>query len=246
LRVGTGENVLIAGFILRGTGEKPVVVRGIGPSLTLPGRLFDPVLELFDSEGERIAANDDWQTDSNAGDVEASTLAPKDSKEPALFRRLPANETTLYTAVISGKAGATGIGIVEVYDLDLQSPIEVVNIATRGFVQRDDDVMIGGVIVTGTPPELVLRAIGPSLAVGDKLADPVLELFDDQGERLAINDNWKDDQQAAIEASGLAPQNDRESAIRIVLPAAGNYTAVVRGANGGIGVGVVEVYKLSP
>ena len=238
---------MIAGFILRGSGEKPVVIRGIGPSLSsLAGRLNDPVLEVYDAEGNQIAENDDWQTDPNAGDVATSTLAPTDPKEPALFRRLPAADTTLYTAIVRGKDGTTGIGVVEVYDLDQEGTTQVVNIATRGFVQTGDEVMIGGVIVTGAPPELVVRAIGPSLPVADKLADPVLELFDNNGERIAINDDWKDDQQTAIEATGLAPQSDDESAIRLVLPAAGNYTAIVSGAAGGIGVAVVEVYKLSP
>ena len=238
--------MLIAGFILRGTGDKPVVVRAIGPSLSLPGRLTDPELELFDSEGESIAANDDWQTDENATEVQASTLAPADSREPALYRRLVASDTTLYTAVVSGKGGATGIGVVEVYDLEQNSSVQVVNIATRGFVQRDDDVMIGGLIVTGNAQaDIVVRAIGPSLALDNRLADPVLEVFDNNGDRIAVNDNWQDGQQDAIAASGLAPQNEKEAALRISLNA-GNYTAIVSGAGGGTGVGVVEVYKLSP
>lgn len=246
LRVGTDDDVLIAGFILRGHGDKPVVVRGIGPSLSLAGRLSDPVLELFDSEGRSIAANDDWQADENGDEVQASTLAPSDPREPALYRRLAAADTTLYTAIVSGKAGATGVALVEVYDLDQNSPVQIMNIATRGFVQREDDVMIGGLIVTGTAQaNVIVRAIGPSLGLSNALADPVLEVFDNNGARIAINDNWKDGEQEAIASFDLAPPNEKESALRVSLNA-GNYTAIVSGAGGGTGVALVEVYKLSP
>ena len=239
--------MLIAGFILQGTGEKRLIVRGIGPSLAgLPGRLMDPVLELYDNEGTQLAINDRWQEDVNAAEAEESTLAPTDPEEPALLRRLPAGDTTLYTAIVSGKNGTTGNAVVEVYDLDQDGPVQIVNIATRGFVQRDDDVMIGGLIVTGeAEAEVVIRAIGPSLDVNNKLADPVLGLFNNDGDLIVANDDWKDAQESAIEASGLAPQNEDESAIRISLKP-GNYTAVVRDRNDGTGVGVVEVYKLSP
>ena len=238
--------MLIAGFILKGTGEKRLILRGTGPSLTtLPGRLMDPVLQLFDNDGTQLAENDRWQDDANATEADESTLAPTDPEEPALLRRLPSADTALYTAVISGKNGTTGIGLVEVYDLDLAGPVQIVNIATRGFVQTGDDAMIGGVIVTGeAEAEVVIRAIGPSLTVDNKLADPVLGLFDNEGNLLSENDDWKADQQETIEASGLQPQDDNESAIRISL-VPGNYTAIVRGKSDTTGVAVVEVYKLS-
>lgn len=236
---------MIAGFILQGTGEKRLIVRGIGPSLSLSGRLMDPVLELYDGDGNELAENDRWQEDINAAEAQASTLAPTDPNEPALLRRLPSLNTTLYTAVVSGKNGTTGIGLVEVYDLDQTAPVQIVNIATRGFVRTGDDVMIGGLIVTGgAQAEVVIRAIGPSLTLDDKLADPLLALFNSEGDVIFANDNWRNDQQQALESTGLAPGNDKESAIRISL-APGNYTAVVAGKDGTTGVGVVEVYKLS-
>ena len=246
LRVGTGDNVLIAGFILQGSGEKRLIVRGIGPSLSgLSGRLMDPVLELFDNGGNELAENDRWQDDVNAAETQESTLAPTDPNEPALLRRLLSADTTLYTAVVSGKNGTTGIGLVEVYDLDQNGPVQIVNIATRGFVQIEDDAMIGGVIVTGeAEADLVIRAIGPSLTVNNKLADPVLGLFNNDGDLIFANDDWKANQQEAIESTGLQPQNENESAIRISLKP-GNYTAIVRGKNDSTGVAVVEVYKLS-
>lgn len=249
LRVGTADNVLIAGFILQGTGEKRLIVRGIGPSLRdLPGKLIDPVLELYDNQGTPVDANDNWQENGNKGEIEESTLAPTHPNEPALLRRLPvAAADAAYTAIVSGKNGTTGIGLVELYDLDQNGPVQIVNIATRGFVRTDDDAMIGGLIVTGeVEAEVVIRAVGPSLgeAVDNKLADPVLGLFNDDGEAIFANDDWKANQQEAIESSGLAPQDENESAIRTSLKP-GNYTAIVRGKNDSTGVAIVEVYKLS-
>ena len=136
---------------------------------------------------------------------------------------------------------------MELYDLDQNGAVQIVNIATRGFVRTEDDVMIGGLIVTGeTQAQVVIRAIGPSLPamIVDKLADPVLGIFNNDGDTIFANDDWRSDQEQAIQALGLAPTNDRESAVHISL-APGNYTAVVGGKNGTTGVGVVEVYKLS-
>ena len=107
--------------------------------------------------------------------------------------------------------------------------------------------MIGGFIVVGvTNKKVIIRAIGPSLAgagISNALPDPTLELHDGNGNVLASNDNWKDTQQTMIQATGLSPANDLESAIiRTLTP--GNYTAIVRGLNGTTGVALVEVYDL--
>ena len=111
--------------------------------------------------------------------------------------------------------------------------------------------MIAGFILdsSGSDNELraVVRAVGPSLAgfgVAGALQDPMLELHDANGALIVANDNWKDTQQAELEASGVAPTNDRESAILRTLPP-GSYTAIVRGVNGSTGVGLVEVYLLN-
>jgi hypothetical protein len=115
------------------------------------------------------------------------------------------------------------------------------------LVQTDANVGIGGFIITGSAPKTVLlRGIGPSLAhfgVPDPLADPVMELHGSAGFTTLTNDNWKDTQQAAIKATGLAPTNDLESAILATLDP-GNYTAIVKGRNNGVGVGLVEAYDL--
>jgi hypothetical protein len=149
---------------------------------------------------------------------------------------------------MSGANGATGIGVVELYDLDQPAPANPGNIATRGFVETGDNVMIGGFIVGGSQNRTVLaRAIGPSLTqfgVPNALQDPLLELHDASGTTLATNDNWKSSQESAINATGLAPSDDRESAVLSSPLAPGNYTAVVRGVGDTTGVALVEIYQL--
>ena len=175
-----------------------------------------------------------------------SGLAPLKPNESALLLVVAPGS---YTAVLRGKGGSTGIGLVEVYDLDAGGAATVVNISTRGFVFTGENVMIGGLIVTGDDPsQLVLRGIGPSLrdaGVPDVLADPLLELHDGNGALIQANNDWRETQEIALQNTGLAPASNLESAILIAVPP-GNYTAVVKSANGGTGNGLVEVYKLAP
>jgi hypothetical protein len=157
-----------------------------------------------------------------------------------------------YTVILSGKNGGTGVGLVEVYDLDRTVDSELANISTRGFVDTDDNVMIGGLIVGGGSPldaaRVIVRALGPSIPIADVLGDPTLELHDGSETLVASNDNWKtrpdgSSQQAEIEATAVPPTNDLESALVRTLPP-GNYTAIVRGKNSTTGVGLVEAYHL--
>ena len=139
----------------------------------------------------------------------------------------------------------TGVGLVEAYDLDQTVDSKLANISTRGFVQTDNNVLIGGLIVLGQNPlRVIVRAIGPSLPVSGALGDPTLELHDGNGALIAFNDNWRNDQEAEIIATTIPPSNDLESAIvRNLTP--GNYTAIVRGVNAATGVALVEVYALN-
>ena len=174
-----------------------------------------------------------------------STVAPTDAKESAIVRTLPPGN---YTAIMSGVGGTSGIGVVELYDLDQAAPANPANIATRGFVETDDNVMIGGFIVGGSQSRTVLaRAIGPSLTplgVPNALQDPVLELHNSAGTTIASNDSWKSDQETQITATGLAPSDIREAAILSVPLSPGNYTAIVRGSGNTTGVALVEIYQL--
>jgi len=256
--VGTGDNVAIAGFIIHSdpgvsTGSKRVILRGLGPSLnvngvSVPGRLADPFLELHDSNGALIASNDNWMNSSqpDKAAIIASGLAPTDPNESAIIRTLLSD--TNYTAVLRGVNNTTGIGLVEVYDLEPTNDTHLANISGRGFVSTGDDVLIGGVIVRGDAAEQVLfRAIGPSLAakgVKNTLQDPTLDLYDVNGTLIARNDDWMNSpDKNAIIATGLAPTDPRESAI-LETPAAGNYTAIIRGKNNATGVALVEAYRL--
>ncbi len=244
--VQTGQRVTIAGFIVTGTDPKQVVVRGLGPTLTqhgVSGVLADPTLDLHNSTGS-IQTNDNWK-DTQQAAIQATGLAPTNDLESAILRTLqPGN----YTAILTGKNGTTGVGLVEVYDINAGVFANLANVSTRGFVGTGDNRMIGGFITTGGngSTQVVVRGLGPSLTqsgVSGVLADPFLRLFDGNGNVLYTNNNWKDTQPAAIQATGLAPPNDLESAI-IITVAAGRYTAILEGNGGGTGIGLVEVYKL--
>jgi len=249
MRVEAGDNVLIAGFIVKGSGTKRILIRGIGPSLVSFGvgnPLQDPTLELNAGSGGVVASNDNWPENSNAAEITASGLAPLNPNEAALLLPLAPGS---YTAVLRGKGSSTGIGLVELYDLDAEGVATVVNISTRGFVLNGENVMIGGLIITGdNPSQLVLRGIGPSLSdfgVPNVLADPLLELHDGNGALIRANNDWRETQEVALQNTGLAPANNLESAILISVPP-GNYTAILKGADGRTGNGLVEVYKVVP
>jgi hypothetical protein len=245
LAIQSGDNVLIAGFIVSGPSgsSKKVLIRGLGPSLAhfgVPNTLPDPLLELHKPDGS-IVSNDNWQQ----GDTSQipSGFAPGDPRESAIVATLaPGN----YSAVVKGAHGEIGVGIAELYDLDATSAAKLANISTRGFVNTNDDVMIGGFIVGGTEPaKILVRAIGPTLSdfgVQGALADPTLELHDTNGATIA-NDDWRETQEAEITATGLIPNKNQEPAILATL-APGSYTAVVRGKNNTTGIGLVEAYNL--
>jgi hypothetical protein len=249
--VETGDKVLIGGFILTGgTEAKTVIIRAIGPSLPLSGVLADPVLELHEPDGT-VVTNDNWKTSQQA-EIEATGLAPANDLEAAIIATLPPVDPAVagsgvYTAIVSGKNSGTGIGLVEVYDLDdPTTPTYLANISTRGFVQTDDKAMIGGFIIGagGQTGQVLVRAIGPSLTtIPDALQDPILTLYDNQGVVLTANDNWEDTNASGIEATNLAPNDPRESAILADLQP-GTYTAIVQGKGSTTGVGLLEVYYI--
>ncbi|MBS0657023.1 MAG: DUF1800 family protein [Verrucomicrobia bacterium] len=248
LKVETGDSVAIAGFVVQGAGQKRVLVRGKGPSLAQAGitnALTNPFLQLNDATGAAIATNDNWRQTQEA-DITASGLAPGNDNESALIATLdPGN----YTVFLRGADGGTGVGLVEVFDLDQTVTATAINISTRGIVRTGNDVMIGGFVIGGTGSKRVLvRAIGPALApygVPNVLADPNVELVNAAGQRVALNDDWRATQEADIVASGFAPTNDKESAILATLEP-GAYTAIVRGAGSSTGNALIEVYDLAP
>jgi N-acetylneuraminic acid mutarotase len=245
LLVGTGDNVLIGGFIVTGTQPKKVIVRALGPSLPLAGKLADPILELHGPDGFVTITNDNWRSTQEA-EINATGIPPTNDLEAAIVATLPANNTG-YTAIVRGVNNSTGYGVVEAYDLDNTVDSKLGNIATRGLVQTGDNVLIAGTIVVGqTAQKVVVLALGPSLGIPGELADPTLEMRDANGGLVGSNNNWRTDQQAEIVSTGVAPSNDLESAIVTSLPANGaQYTAIVRGLNDTTGIAVVEIFALN-
>jgi hypothetical protein len=253
--VETGNDVMIAGFIIKGD-SKQVVLRGLGPSLTqlgVPSAINDPTLTLNDANGSLIAYNDDYTAASSAdrATLAANHLTPTDSRESAIVATLPA---ATYTAILRGKTN--GNGLVEVYDIVASASSELVNISTRCKVEMGDNgALIAGFILSappetpGTSQRIAIRAIGPSLknfGIGNAILDPTLDIY--RGSQLILsNDNWKTNSQTnqqILQSSGLAPTNDKEAAVVIDLDP-GSYSAVVRGKGNTTGVGLVEVYNLT-
>ncbi|XOV89505.1 MAG: hypothetical protein ACFHX7_06375 [Pseudomonadota bacterium] len=245
--VGTGDNVLIGGLVITGTDPKTVVIRARGPALAdagVTGALLDPEMALF-SGATVIDSNDNWESHPGV------SLIPQDLK-PTAYPDEAVIATTLapgaYTAIVGGKNGAEGIGLIEIFEVDDTGTTRLLNIATRGFVTTGDGVMIGGLVISGTEPKkLVIRAKGPSLAdqgVSGTLADPRLTIFAG-AEVIKQNDNWEslDNTDSELIPADLRPTNSFEATVYLAL-APGAYTAIVDGADGGTGVGIVEVFEV--
>lgn len=261
--VGSGDNVLIGGFIVQGSQPATLILRALGGSLRADGIsdvLEDTTLTVMRADGTTVATSDDWfnpdgganpsPTNPTATSIASYHLDPPNSIESAVYATLPPGS---YTAVVqsftnSTQAATTGVGLVEIYDLHTSSS-RLGNLSTRGVVQSGNDILIGGFIVgQGSSKTVAVRALGPSLAdrgVANSLGDPTLELHDASGNTIASNDDWQQGSSAAqLQSEGLAPVHPSESAIQVTVNP-GNYTALVRSANGSTGVGLVEVYDLS-
>jgi hypothetical protein len=247
----TGEQQLVAGFTIQGSESKTVGLRVLGPSLPLSESsaatgMPDPVLELRDDNGRVINSNDDWETsNSRIARIQQTKLAPHNQKEPAIVAALPPGD---YTVTVRDANKSAGIALVEAYDLSAPRTSSLANFYVRGFVGTGDEVLSGGIVVRGTAPEQVLfRALGPDLGnsgTANPLADPVLEIRDNNGMRVASNDNWRDSSQSEeISSIGLEPDSETDSALLLTL-VPGNYTAIVRDAAGSTGVAQLETYEL--
>jgi uncharacterized repeat protein (TIGR01451 family) len=247
MRVQTGDNVGIGGFIITGSAPKHVLLRAIGPSITgVPGVLADPVLELHRPGGLPTNNNDNWRDDpAQETAIIATGIAPTNNLESAIDATL---NPGAYTAVVRGKNNTSGIALVEVYDLSQAVLAKLGNISTRALVGTGNDIVIAGFVLGNNSgsDRVVVRGMGPSLTaagITNALANPTLELRDSNGGLLAGNNDWQDDsaQAAELTAAGLAPTNALESGIAATLPP-GAYTALLAGQNSGTGIGVVEVY----
>jgi hypothetical protein len=257
MRVQTGANVGIGGFIISGLAPKHVLLRAIGPSLTqlgVPDALADPVMELHGPGSFTTIVNNNWRDDpAQEAAIIATGIAPTNDLESAIDATLAPGA---YTAIVSGNGGTLGVALFEIYDLSPAADSKLANISTRAFVDTGNNIVIAGFIVGGSPPQaddkIILRGIGPSLTalgVPNALADPKLELRNANGGLMIANNDWQDDPTGLtvleLTAAGLAPTNPLESGIVAVLPP-GLYTALLSGVNNGTGVGLVEVYDRGP
>ena len=251
LRVQTGDQVGIGGFIITGTTPKNVIVRALGPTLVRSGIadvLADPTLELHGPSGFATISNDNWR-DTQQTEILDTGVAPTENVEAAIVATL---NPGAYTAIVRGNNAASGVALVEIYDLNPDADSKLANLSTRAFVSTGENIVIAGILVSNnsTSDRVTVRGIGPSLSsmgVPNALANPTLELRNNNGSLIATNNDWQDNavQSQAINAAGLAPTNALESAVMATLPP-GLYTALLFGLNDGTGNGAVEVYDLGP
>jgi hypothetical protein len=259
--VGTGGNILIAGFAIGGTGTSgtaPLLIRASGPALAsfnVAGFLPDPELQLF-ANSTVLGSDSSWGGNAQISDTAASVGAfpwsTPSSHDSALVESLAAGP---YSAQISGQSGDTGVALAEVYDATPPASYtattpRLVNISARTQVGTGANILIAGFVIGGSTSKTVLiRASGPALAsfnVSGLLPDPELQLY--AGSTLVdTNNGWEGDPEivaAAVKVGafswGAAPTPD--SAILVTLPP-GTYTAQVSGAAGDSGIALVEVYE---
>lgn len=246
--IGTGEEVMIGGFIIQGWQPATVILRAIGNSLSasgVSGTNEDPTIELRNGSGQ-LLFNDDWVDGADSETIASYGLDPTGSREAALIATLaPGN----YTVTVRGFEDVIGVGLVELYDLHTTNG-RAGNISTRARVGTGNDVMVAGFIVGGgASKRVVLRGLGATLrdsGVANSLNDPLLDLRDSNGNRIRANDDWESDPEAnEVRNSGLAPRFGNESAMHVTLNG-GSYTAILSGFENQTGIGLVEVYDLSP
>ena len=258
-RVGTGANVLIAGFVVIGPEPKEILVRGIGPSLVDNGiddPLLKPRLEIYNAASEIIYSNEGWAENEDPDAIlAASQLVGAGGRElhdddTALLVEL---EQGLYTAIVRGQDDSTGVALVEAFEIE-ENFTRMINLSSRALVGTGTDVVIPGFVVQGDlPSRILIRAVGPSLAkqgVAGVLADPQFRVYDITGTPIAFNDGWQNlwdpsEIETASQLVGAFPLDDNsEDAAMIIDLEPGLYTVVTSGENGTTGVALVELYAL--
>jgi hypothetical protein len=261
---GTAMRTLIVGFSVSGTQPRRVLLRAVGPTLAsnhgVAGAIPDPVLDVVTQAGAVLATNDNWGTNAG-GEAALATLFTQvgafpfvgGSQDAAIVITLPPG---VYTARATPKNGIEGVALVEAYDLDAatDSTGRLVNLSTRGFVGRGDNVLIGGIVVNGPGPRtFLLRAVGDTLqgyGVTGTLDDPVMTLFDGNQNRLRWVDDWDSPQflqtslQSTFTTVGAFALTDRQESVMRLTLQPGNYTVHVAGFEGAVGVALLEVYEV--
>lgn len=257
--VGTGSNIMVAGFVIEGSTTKDLVIRAVGPRLAdfgVPGALADPQISVFRS-GETVPMTevDGWESSlSSIFQTLGAFSLESDSTSAATRLQLPPGP---YTVHVKGVADGTGVALVEVYDAAINVPVQMTNLSTRGAVGTGANIMVAGFVITGDATQRVLvRGVGPALAdfgVTGALADPVLRLFRSTpsgAELLQTNQDWSTATNSAQIAStastvgGFALAAGAGDAALLVDLAPGSYTVELAGASDGTGIGLIEVYRV--
>lgn len=256
---GVGERALIAGFVMTGTGSRPLLLRGAGPALRaqgVSGPLAEPGMYLYHGP-ESLESNQGW---ANNPDVAAAAVRvgafalEANSRDAALWKTLSAG---IYSTMIAAPEGNEGVALAEAYDdgAATSNDTRLVNLSARAPTETGDRVLIAGFVVTGSgDKQVLLRAVGPGLTgmgVKQALADPVLRVMR-AGRVVAENDNWASGADAGYVA-GAARQvgafalgaNSRDAAVLLTVTP-GVYSVVVSPVDGTAnGIGMVEVYEVS-
>jgi endoglucanase len=251
---GTGTNTLIAGFVLSGSGAKPMLLRGIGPTLVdykVPDPLVDPSIVLYNSGGTSLGKNDNWGGASTLSSTFASLGAfslGASSKDAALLTPLTAGAHTMHVTTSNSTSGAA---LAEVYDADTSSTtLQLVNISGRGAVDASSNLIAGFVVNGIGSTNVLVRAVGPTLTehgVTGVLSNPKVTIYNSSGVSFASNDDWGGSTTLSSIFTQVGaftfPASSKDAAILLTLTP-GPYTAVVSGMNGATGVALVEVYAV--
>ncbi|MDE1874922.1 MAG: hypothetical protein KGI79_02560 [Patescibacteria group bacterium] len=254
-------NPLIAGFVIGGSDKDSLQVlgRGVGPTLaqfSVPNVLAAATLTLFDSNSNPVEANSGWDSSSDHGaaianaDGETGAFAlPAGSLDAALL--MSGLAPGIRTIQVSGQGGKTGVALVELYAVPNSGTARLINLSTRGDVGTGQEILDAGLVIGGSVPEKVLiRGVGPTLSkfgVNGVLPDPVLVLFDKDGNKIGMNAGWQGDSVLAgifteTGAFALSPTS-KDDAMVVTLPP-GQYTCQLSGASGDTGNAMIEVYEL--
>lgn len=251
----TAESPLTLGFVIEGTDSRRVLLRAIGPALVgfgVNGALASTRLELHDTEGQLLAANEGWENSAGAAQAFAPAgafpLTPGSADSAALITLTPGN----YTVQVIDPSGRGGIGLAEIYDAESGTGSRLVNVSSLGTAGSGDDALISGFVVAGdTSRRVLLRGIGPGLTqfgASPVLTDPALLLFDSAGRALGSNDNWISSiaqvATAAASAGAFALEaGSRDAAVLATLPP-GAYTMQVKAEDGQDGTALLEIYEV--
>jgi hypothetical protein len=258
--VGTGSNILIAGFVIQGSGSKNIILRGVGPTLgdspyDVTGFLAAPELTLLNSvtNAEIGSPITSWGGSPvlSAAFTAVGAFALQNAADAAVEVTLPAGN---YTSQISGVSGAKGVALAEIYDADTGVPsTKLVNISARANVGTGANILIAGFVIQGSAPvKVLLRGVGPTLAgapysVSGTIAQPEIDLYNSSNVVIQTNKGWANDASvtaADTQAGAFALTSGSADAAMVATLSPGSYTLQMSGQNATTGVGLVEVYLL--